>query len=263
MTEREEKLKSFLMKVKEESEKVGLKLNIQKTKIMASGPITSWQIDGETMETLSVFIFLGSKISSDDDCSHEIKKTLAPWKKSYDQPRQHFKKQRYYFANKGPYSQSCGFSSSHAWMRELELKEGWASKNWCFWNVVLEKTLESPLDSNENNPVNPKGNQPWIFFGRTDAETEAPILWPPDGKSQPIRKDPDAGKDQRQEEKGTTEHEMVAWHHLLSGDEFEQAPGDGEGQGSLESCSHGVAKSQTWLSNQTTTNVTVNMQEAC
>ena len=106
-------LKSLLMKVKEKSEKVGLTLNIQKTKMMESGPITSWQIDGETMETLTDFIFLGSKITTDCDCSHEIKRRLLPWKKSYDQPRQHIKKQRYYFADKGPYSQSYGFCSSH------------------------------------------------------------------------------------------------------------------------------------------------------
>ena len=114
-TESEEELKSLLMKVKEESEKVGLKLNIQKTKIMASGPITSWQIDVETVEMVADFIFLGSKITSDGDCSHEIK-MLASWKKSYDQPRQHFKKQRHYFANKGLSSQGCGFSGSHVWM---------------------------------------------------------------------------------------------------------------------------------------------------
>ena len=115
MAESEEKLKSLLMKVKEESKNVSLKLNIQKTKIMASGPITSWQIDGETVETLRDFIFLGSKITADSNCSHEIN-TLAPWKKSYDQPRQHIKKQRHYFANKDPSSQSYGFSSSHVWM---------------------------------------------------------------------------------------------------------------------------------------------------
>ena len=117
MAEREEELKSLLMKMKEESEKVGLKLNIQKTKIMASGPITSWEIDGETVETVSDFIFLGSKITADGDCSHEIKRCfLAPWKKSYDQPRQHIKKQRHYCTGKGPYSQGYGFSSSHVWM---------------------------------------------------------------------------------------------------------------------------------------------------
>ena len=116
MAESEEELKSLLMKVKEESENVGLKLNIQKTKIMASGPITSWQIDGETVETLSDFIFLGSKITADGDCSHEIKKTLTPWKESYDQPRQHIQKQRHYFSNKSPSNQGYGFSSSHVWM---------------------------------------------------------------------------------------------------------------------------------------------------
>ena len=119
------------MKVKEESEKVGLKLNIQKTKIMAAGPITSWKIDGETMESVTDFIFLGSKITADGDCSHEIK-TLAPWKKSYDKPRQHIKKQRHYFADKGLRSQSCGFSSSYEWIWELNHKEGWAPKNRCF-----------------------------------------------------------------------------------------------------------------------------------
>ena len=123
---------------------------------------------------------------------------LAPWKKSYDQPRQHIKKQRHHFANKGPSSQSYGFSSSHVWMWELDHKEGWALKNWCFWTVVLEKTHECPLDSKEIKPVNLKGNQPWVFTGRTDAEAEAPILWPPHEKSQLIGKDLDAGKDWRQ-----------------------------------------------------------------
>ena len=116
-------------------------------------------------------------------------KTLAPWKKSYDQSRRHIKKQRYYFANKGPSSQSYGFSSSHVWMWELDYKESWALKNWCFWIVVLEKTLESPLDCKEVQPVNPKG----IFIGRTDAEAEIPILWPLDAKNWLIWKDPDAG----------------------------------------------------------------------
>ena len=129
-------------------------------------------------------------------------KTLAPWKKSYDKPRQHVKKQRHYFANKDPYSQSYVFSSSHVWMWELDHKEGWVPKNLCFWTVVLLKTIESPLDCKEIKLGNPKWNQSWIFTGRTDAEVEAPILWPPNAKSQLIRKDPDAGKDWRQEEKG-------------------------------------------------------------
>ena len=118
-------------------------------------------------------------------------------------------------------------------MWELDYKESWAPKNWCFWTVVLEKTLESPLDSNRIQPVHPKGNQSWIFIGRTDSEAETPILWPPDVKSWLLGKDTDAGKDWGQEEKGTTEHEMVGWHHRLDGHEFEQAPGVGDGQGSL------------------------------
>ena len=148
-------------------------------------------------------------------------KVLAPWKKSYDQPRQHFKKQRHHFANKGPSSQSYGFSSSHVCMWELDYKESWALKNWCFWTVVLEKTLESPLDCKEIQPVDPKGNQSWIFVGRTDADAEAPILWPHDVKNWLIWKDPDSGKDWRHEEKGTTEDEVVGWHHQLKGNVFE------------------------------------------
>ena len=130
-------------------------------------------------------------------------------KKSYDQPRQNIKKQRNYFDNKGPSSQGYGFSSSHVWRWELDHKESWASNNWCFWTVVLEKILESPLDYNEIKPVNPKGNLFWIFIGRTDAEAEALVLWPPDAKNWLIGKDPDAEKDWRQEEKGMTEDENV------------------------------------------------------
>ena len=169
------------------------------------------------------------------------KKMLVPWKKSYDQPRQHIKKQRHYFANKGPSSQSYGFSSSHVWMWKLYHKEGWEPKNWCFWIVVLEKTLESPLDCKEIKAVNPKRNQPWIFIGRTDTKAETLILWPPDAKNQHFGKYSDAGKDWRQE-KGITEGEMVGWHHCLSGHEFDQALGDGEGQGSLVCCSPGVER---------------------
>ena len=129
--------------------------------------------------------------------------------------------QRHYFANKGPSSQSHGFSSSHVWIWELDYKEGWALKNWCFWTVVLEKTLLSPLNSKEIQPVHPKGNQSWIFIGRTEAKAESPVLWPPDVKNCLIRKDPDAVHDWRWEEKGTTEDEMVGWHHWLNGHEFE------------------------------------------
>ena len=177
------------MTVKEESEKAGLKLNIQKTKIMASGPVSSWQIDGEKVEAMADFIFLGSKIIVDGNCNHEIK--------SYDKSRHPIKKQRHHFTDKGPHSQSNGFSSSHEWMWELDHKQGWAWKNWCFQTVVLEKTLEHSLGSKKIKPVNPKGNQPWRFTGRTDAEAETPILWPPDAKSQLIGKDPNSGNDWR------------------------------------------------------------------
>ena len=128
---------------------------------------------------------------------------------NYDQPRQHIEKQRHYFANQGPSIHSYGFSSSNVWIWELEYKESWVLKNWCFWSVVLEKTFESSLDCKEIQPVHPKGNQSWIFTGRTDAEAEAPILWPPDAKSQPTGKDPDDRKDWRQEEKGTTEDKIA------------------------------------------------------
>ena len=138
---------------------------------------------------------------------------------------------------KGPSSQSYGFSSGHVWMWELDHKESWEPKNWCVWTVVLEKSLESPLDCKEIKPVYPKGNQSWIFIGRTDAEAETLKLWPLDMKNWLLRKDPDAGKDWRWEEKGITENEMIGWHHWLNGHEFEQAPGVGDGQGSLACCS--------------------------
>ena len=160
---------------------------------------------------------------------------LVPLKKSYDKPRLHIKKQRHHFANKGPFNQSFGFTSIHVWMWELNHKEGWVQKNLCFWSVLLEKSLESPLDCKEIKPVSLKGNQPWIFIGRTDAEAEAPILWPPDAKNWLIGKDPDAGKDW-EHGKGVTEDKMVGWHHQLNGHEFEQAPGDSEGQGRLVCC---------------------------
>ena len=161
----------------------------------------------------------------------------APWKKSYDQLRKNIKKQRRYFANKGPSNQSYGFASSRAWMWELDYKQSWVLKNWCFWTVVLEKTLESPLNSKEIQPGHPKGNQSWIsleglmlklklqFFGHLTRRTDSFEL-----------SLPDAEKDWRQEEKGMSEHEMVGWHHRLNGCEFEQAPGVGYGQGGLVFC---------------------------
>ena len=163
-------------------------------------------------------------------------KDTCSLEKSSDKPGQSIKKQRCYFADKGLSSQSYGFSSSRVWMSELDHKESWAQKNWCFWTVVLEKTLESPLDCKEIQPVIPEGNQSWIFSGRTDAEAETPILWPPDAKSRLIRKGSDAGRDWRQEEKVTTEDEMAGWHHQLDGHEFEWTLGDGDGQGGLVCC---------------------------
>ena len=137
------------------------------------------------------------------------------------------------FGNKGPSSQGYGFSSGHVWMRELDYKESRVLKNWYFWTVVLEKTLESPLDCKEIQPVPPKGDQSLVFIGGTDVEAETPILWPPDAKSWLIWKDPDAGKDWGQKQKGTTENEMVGWHHWLNGHGFGWTPGVGDGQGGL------------------------------
>ena len=156
---------------------------------------------------------------------------LTPWKESYDQIRQHIKKQRHYFANKGVSTQGYGFSSGHACMWELNYKEDWAPKNWYFWIVVLEKTLESPLDCKEIQLVHPKGDQSWVFIGGTDAEAETPILWPLHAKSWLIGKDSDAGRDWGKEEKGMTEDEMAGWHHQLDGHEFEWTLGVGDGQG--------------------------------
>ena len=156
---------------------------------------------------------------------------LAPWKESYDHPRQHNKKQRRYFANKGLSSKGHGFSSGHVWMWELDCEESWESKNWCFWTVVLEKTLESPLDCKEIQPVHSKGDQTWDFFGRNDAKAETPVLWPRHAKNWLIGKDSDAGRDWEQEEKGMTEDEMARWHHGLNGREFKWILGVGDGQG--------------------------------
>ena len=155
-------------------------------------------------------------------------------------------KSRNYFDNKGPSSQSYGFSSGHVWMWELDYKESWVPRNWCFWTVVLEKTLESPLDCKEIQPVHSEGDLPWVFIGRTDAEAETPILRPPDMKNWLIEKDPDAGKDWRLEEKGMTEDEMIGWHHWLDWHQFEQSPGVGD----VVSCSpwgHKDSDTTEWL----------------
>ena len=179
-------------------------------------------------------LFWGApKSLQDGDCSHEIKRRLLLGRKVMTNPDS-ILKQRHYFANKGPPNQGYGFSNSHVWMWELNYKESWVPKNWCFWTVVLEKTLESPLDCREIQPVHPKGNQSWVFIRRTDVEAETPILWPPDAKSWLIWKDPDAGKDWGRK-KGTIENEMVGWHHRLDGHGFVLTPGVGDGQGDLAS----------------------------
>ena len=194
MAESEEELKSLLMKAKEESEKVGLKLNNQKTKIMASGPITSWEIDGETVETVADFIFLGSKITADGDSSHEIKRCLLLGRKAMTNLNSILKSRDITFSTKVRLVKAMVFPWSCMDVK-LDYKESWPLKNWCFWTVLFEKTLESPLDCKEMQPVHPEGNQSWIFIGRTDAEAETPILWSPDVKKWLIKKDRDAGKD--------------------------------------------------------------------
>ena len=185
-------------------------------------------------------IFMGSKTTTDGDCSYEIKRhSLLGWKVMTNLDST--VKSRHYFTNKGPSSQIYGFSSHHVWMWELHYKESWVLKNWCFWTVLLEKTPESPLDCKEMEPVHTKGNQSWVFTGRSDAEAETAILWPPDAKSWLIGKDPDAGKHWRQD-KGTTEDEMVGWHHQLYGHGFGWTPGVGDGQGGLACCGSWVRK---------------------
>ena len=177
---------------------------------------------------------------------------LAPWKKRYDKPRQHTKKQRHYFANKGPSSQSYGFSGSHVQMWELDHKEGWAPKNWCFWTMMLEKILKSPMDCEKIKPVNLKGNEPWIFIGRTDAEAEAPVLWPSDAKNWLIGKASDAGKYWGQEERAMTEDEMIGCiidtvDMILS--KLQEIVNDRE---AWHDAAHGITKSRTWLRDWTT-----------
>ena len=176
---------------------------------MASGPITSWEIDGETVKTVADFIFLGSQITADGDYSHEIKRCLLLGRKAMTNLDSILKSRDITLPTKVHLVKAV-FSSSHVWMWELDYKESWAQKNWCFWTVVLEKTLESPLDSKEIQPVSPKGNHPWIFIGRTDTETGTAILWPPW-----------CWERLRWKEKGPTEDEMPVWHYWLNGHEFE------------------------------------------
>ena len=221
MAESEEELKSLLMKVKEESEKAVLKLNIQKTKIMASSPITSWQINGETMETVTDFIFLGSKITTYGDCSHEIKRHLLLGRKAMTNLDSILKRRNIILPAKIHLVKAMVFPvvmyRCASWNRKkAEHQRIDAFELWCWrrlWRV--------PWTARSSNQTILKGNQSWVFIGRTDAEAETPILWPPDAKNWLIWKDPDAGKDWKQEEKGTTEYEIIGWYHQLNGHEFE------------------------------------------
>ena len=197
------------------------------------------------------FIFLGSKITADGDCSHEIKRCLLLGRKTMTNLNSIIEKQRHYFANKGPYSQSDGFFSGHIFMWELDHKDSWGPKTWCFWTVMLVKTLENLWDCKEIKPVNPE-NQSWIFIGRTDADVEAPLLWLSDVKSQLTRKDPGAGKDWRQEEKGMTEGNWldgITDSMDMSLSRLREMVKDRE---VWCAAFHQIAKSQTWLSNWTT-----------
>ena len=188
---------------------------------------------GGKMEKVTDFIFLGSKTTEDGDCSHEIKRRLFLGRKAITNLDSMLKSRDITLLTKVHIVKAMVFPVV-VW--ELDCKEDWTSKNWCFWTVVQKNILESPLDCKEIQPVHPKGNQSWIFIGRTDAEAEALILWPPDAKSQLIGKDPDAGKDWGQEEKRRTEDEMLGWHHWLSGHSLSKL-GDSEGEGSLVCCS--------------------------
>ena len=186
---------------------------------MASGPITSWKLHGETVETVSDFIFLGSKITADGDCSYEIKRRLLFGRKLMTNLDSILKSRDITLLTKVHLVKAMVFPVV-MYGYESWTEESWAPKNWCFCTVVLEKTLESPLDCKEIQPVHPKGDVSWVFIGRTDAEAETPILWPPHAKSWLIGKDPDAGRDSGQEEKGMTEDEMAGWHHWLDGHVF-------------------------------------------
>ena len=210
---------------------------------------------GETMETVRDFIFWGSKITADGDFSHEVKRHLLLGRKAMTNLDNILKSRDITLPTKVHLVKAMFFFSSHVWMWELDDKKSWVLNNWCFWTVVLGKTLESPLDIKEIKLVHPKGNQSWLFIGRTDAE--APVLWPPDAKNWLLGKDPDAGKDWRREEKGTTEDEMVGWHHQLNEHELSKLWEMVKDRKAWHAAVHEVAKSWTWLSGWTATTTVV------
>ena len=233
MAESEEELKSLLMKVKEEW-KSWLKAQHLENKdhgIWSHHFMGNrWGNSGNSVR----LYFGGSKITADGDCSHEFKRRLLLGRKVMINLDSILKSRCITLPTKVHLVKAMVFPVV-MYGCELDCVESWVPKNWCFWTVVLEKTLESPLDCKQIQPVHPEG-QSWVFIGRTDAEADTPILWPPHAKSWLIGKDPDAGRDWRQEKKGTTEDEMAGWHHRLNGHEFEWTPGVGDGQGGLACC---------------------------
>ena len=250
--ESKEELKSLLMKVKEENEKACLKFIIPKTKIMAPRPITSWKIDGGKTETMTDFIFLGSKITADGDWRYEIKRCLLLGRKTITNLCSILKSRDITLLTKVHIVKTMAFPivmhGCESWTaKKAECQRNDPLKVWC-WRRL---TFQSPINSKEIKPISPKRNQPWIFTERPNAETETPVLWPPDVKSRLIRKDPDTGKDWGQEEKKAMENGRVGWHHWLNGHESKQTLGDSKGQEAWHTTIHGVAKSQTWLSDWT------------
>ena len=255
MAESEEELKSLLMRVKEETEKAGLKLNIQKIKIIASGSITSWQIGGEKVEAAAGFIFLSSKVTVNGNCSHEMKRHLLLGKKSLKNLDSMLNSRDITLPTKVRVVKAMFFPVVMYGYESWTIKKAEHQlTNWCFQTVVLEKTPESLLDCREIQPVHPKGNQPWIFIGKTDAEAESPILLPPAVKSWLIGRDAGAGKDWGQEEKAATQDEMVGWHHQFCGCELGRLWGIVKDREAWLALVHEAAKSQTrcshWVMNK-------------
>ena len=234
-----------------------LETNKSSSQINWQKAITSWQIDKDEMETVIDFIFLGFKITVDHDCHHEIKRHLLLERKAMINLESILKKQRYNFADKSPYNQSSGFSSSHKRMWELDDKEGRAPKNWCFQTVALEKTLQSSLDSKEIKSVNTKGNQSWIFIGSTDANAEAPILWPPDAKNDLLEKSLMLGKIEGRRTSGRQRMRLV--HSITHSMDINLSKLHWIVKDSTawHAAIHGIAKSQTQLSDWIITTISI------